>query len=185
AAVTRGDEAGAQGGEWTETSQQGTRPCADQSAGSRQADCADSDRDSRLAAGRGGFRALAGRIRAVVVDPARQGPQQAGCGRRPSARPGESTRGLPARFRQGFAHRNEEKCRRLCVVRGSATRRECDPQVACNTAHAARISTRLMDRYTLAEIPEDSAIPNPAASSDGIGLPRVPATPAGAMKIIA
>jgi len=42
-----------------------------------------------------------------------------------------------------------------------------------------------MDRYTLAEIPEDSAIPNPAASSDGIGLPRVPATPAGAMKIIA
>ena len=37
----------------------------------------------------------------------------------------------------------------------------------------------------MAEPPEYSAIANPAASSDGIEVPRVSATPAGAMKIIA
>ncbi len=42
-----------------------------------------------------------------------------------------------------------------------------------------------MDRNTLAEIPEDSAIPNTAVSSNGIEAPRARAAPAGSMKIIA
>jgi len=42
-----------------------------------------------------------------------------------------------------------------------------------------------MDRNTMAELPEDSAIANPAVSSNGIQAPGARATPAGAMKIIA
>ena len=73
---------------------QGTRSPPDQPAASRQADRANSDGGRRLAASGGSARALSRRARAGGADPARQGSQQAHCGRRPSTGPWRSAHGL-------------------------------------------------------------------------------------------
>ena len=82
---------------------------------------------------------LARTARAGGIEPARQGSQQAGGGRRPSTRSRGSADGLLARRWRGSRRRNEEKCGRMRVILRARPRRRRSPQVAGHTAHAAGI----------------------------------------------
>src|SRR5262249_11315854 len=139
-AVSRRHSPRAQGSRGPQTAHRPAAAFADESAGARAADRADTDRYRRLAAGRGGPAARPGGARAGSVGPPRERPEQADGRGRPPTWAGTIARRLSVGRGRRATDRNEEERRGLRVVRGQAASRTCGPQVARDTADAARLA---------------------------------------------